>query len=270
MTQNPLGQPSDYPSHYAPELLFPVARTEARQQSNIGQDLPFCGADYWTAWELSWLDLRGKPMVAVANFKFDAESPNIVESKSLKLYLNSLAMTKYSDPVTLLAIVAKDLSETAQHDVAVRLIDHRSWAAKSHAELPGQCLDDLVVDCDSQQVDPSLLKTAPGHAVRQELHSHLLRSNCPVTNQPDIGSLLIRYTGPTIDKHKLLQYIVSYRQHNAFHESCVESIFVDIENHCKTEELTVFACFNRRGGLDINPFRSNYETAIEISRLWRQ
>ena len=270
MSENPLGHDSDYPTTYQPGVLFAVPRYDARRELSIDSALPFHGVDIWNAWELSWLDQLGKPFVATAELRIDAESPNIVESKSLKLYLNSLAMTRYEQVDDVRRTIAHDVSELVSSNVDVILRASTDWKAQSVAEISGQCIDDLNVECGAGDVDPTLLATTSDKSELEELHSHLFRSNCPVTNQPDMGSVLVRYGGATIDPQSLLKYLISFRNHNGFHESCVERIFLDIASVCKPERLTVYALFNRRGGIDINPFRSNFETSPAGSRLWRQ
>lgn len=270
MSKGPLGEATGYVSHYDPQLLFAIARDEARQPLGIAHELPFSGVDLWNAWDLSWLDTHGKPVVATAEIRVPADSPNLIESKSLKLYLNSLAMTHYSNADEVAGIVATDLSATSGSPVQVELLLPAAWSAREFALLPGSCIDDHTVTIVTGTVDPGCL-TCGQHTVElTDLHSHLLRSLCPVTNQPDSGSILIRYSGKQINETGLLRYLVSYRQHNDFHEACVERIFVDIMQQCAPQELTVHARFNRRGGLDINPFRSNFESPEQNPRLWRQ
>jgi 7-cyano-7-deazaguanine reductase len=270
MGENPLGHDSEYPSDYQPGVLFAVSRYDARQELGIESTLPFDGVDIWNAWELSWLDHLGKPMVATAELRIDAKSPGIVESKSLKLYLNSLAMTRYEHADDVMQTIIRDVSAIVGSTVGVTLRHSADWKSQSVAEMPGKCIDDLDVGCAAGDVDPTLLGTTSGKSELEELHSHLFRSNCPVTNQPDMGSVLVRYAGEAIDPSSLLKYLVSYRTHNGFHESCAERIFLDVTSVCKPEKLTVYALFNRRGGIDINPFRSNFEANPPTSRIWRQ
>jgi 7-cyano-7-deazaguanine reductase len=270
MSKIPLGQPTDYPQEYAPDVLCAVARSAAREALGLGDDLPFQGEDIWNAWELSWLAESGKPIVATAVITVAADSTNIVESKSLKLYLNSFAMSHYAAKGELAGIISRDLTELTQSDVVVKIVPATESRAYHIADFPGDCIDHLDVEIDDGRVDANLLKTGDEDSIEEALHSHLLRSNCPVTNQPDMGSVLIRYRGPKIDRASLLKYIVSYRRHNDFHEACVERMFVDIKARCNPEKLTVYARYNRRGGLDINPFRSEFETTAENLRLWRQ
>lgn len=266
----PLGKPTDYPQEYAPDVLCGVARIAARESLGLGAELPFRGEDIWNAWELTWLAESGKPIVATAVITVPADSTNIVESKSLKLYLNSFAMSRYATKGELAGIISRDLTKITESDVDVRVIPATESSKYHVADFPGDCIDGLDVQIEGSRVDANLLETDGGDSLEEALHSHLLRSNCPVTNQPDMGSVLIRYQGPKIDRASLLKYIVSYRQHNDFHEACVERMFVDIKSRCHPEKLTVYARYNRRGGLDINPFRSDFESTAENLRLWRQ
>ncbi len=266
--KSPLGEKSLYPATYSPDLLHSIPRQENRRLLGLTAELPFRGEDIWNAYELTWLDGNGRPRVATAEFRVPADSPSIIESKSVKLYLNSLSMTRYDESNEVLTIIAADLSRAAGSPVNVNF--HFLSDAGKLTELPGTCIDDRRVDCESKDVDPGLLGCAGDDPVVEELHSHLLRSLCPVTDQPDMGSLLIRYKGRQIDQASLLRYIVSYRNHNDFHEACVERIYLDIKKQCKPDALTVYARYNRRGGIDINPFRSDFESTIENLRLVRQ
>ncbi len=251
-----LGHATDYPDHYAPAQLYPVARAPQRAALGIRDRLPFAGVDQWTAYELTWLDPRGKPEVALASFEVPIDSPSIIESKSVKLYLGSLALTRYAGRNDVAATLARDLSAAAGAPVAVRLEGPEAFAAQALRELDGESLDELPVACDAYDVDPALLR-AGSAIVAETLTTRLFRSVCPVTGQPDIASVQIAYRGPRIDRRGLLRYLVSYRCHAGFHEHCVERIFVDVAARCRCEALTVLARFTRRGGLDINPFRSN-------------
>ena len=266
--KSPLGEESTFPSSYAPGLLQPISRAENRHILEISDAWPFHGEDIWNAYELTWLDGKGKPSVATAELRVPANSPNIIESKSMKLYLNSHAMTAYTDREEIRAVISDDLSESAGAPVTVRLISLSDASALRN--LPGVCIDHSKVTCESTDVDPGLLVCTADDAVNEELHSHLLRCLCPVTDQPDMGSLLVRYKGRPIGRDALLRYIVSYRNHNDFHESCVERIFLDIKRQCEPDALTVYARYNRRGGIDINPFRSDFESTAENIRLARQ
>lgn len=270
MRETPLGQATEYAGEYAPDLLFSVARADARSVAGIGPTLPFTGIDIWNAWELTWLDPDGKPVVATAMIVVDATSPNIIESKSLKLYLNSFAMTRFGSVEEVAAVATADLSRTAGSDVVVAVTEATGWTDSPASDFPGMCIDDLATGPVPTTVDAGSLICGGEEDTHEELYSNLLRTNCPVTNQPDMGSVLVRYKGPTIDRASLLRYIVSYRQHNDFHEACVERMFVDIKKHCSPEALTVYARYNRRGGLDINPFRTDSGDTAQNIRLWRQ
>jgi len=268
--KNPLGRTTAYPEQYSPGLLYAIARTGNREALGLGMDLPFHGTDIWNAWELTWLDNDGLPQVGTAEFRVPASSPKIIESKSLKLYLNSFAMTPFASTDDVAETLEQDLGDAADADVAVRVQRPSETDAKANALLPGDCLDDQHLSCEAYEIDAALLSADAGNIVSEDLNSHLLRSLCPVTSQPDTGSLLVSYTGPRIDRAGLLQYIVSYRRHQDFHETCVERMFLDIQAHCNPEKLTVYARYQRRGGIDINPFRSNHETDVPNLRLWRQ
>jgi len=265
--QIPLGQATSYPDRYSPEILYAIARTDSREALELGADLPFSGTDIWNAWDLSWLDDKGLPQTAVAQISVPAESANIVESKSLKLYLDSFAMTRFATADDVAGAVLKDLSACTGSEINVDLLVGSNVNAVE--DFPGRCIDELDVACDQYDIDPSLL-SAGNDVVEESLHSHLLRSLCPVTSQPDAGSVLVSYRGPRIDPAGLLQYVVSFRNHNDFHEACVERMFLDISARCNPEQLTVHACYQRRGGIDINPYRSNQEGAATNYRLWRQ
>jgi 7-cyano-7-deazaguanine reductase len=232
--------------------------------------LPFRGEDVWNAFEITWLNRAGKPAVAIGTIRVAADSPHMVESKSLKLYLNSLAMERFDSAADVAALVTRDLSGLTDSNVRIALMPPSAAIAVGIGSLPGTCIDDVAVNCDTWQVDPSLIKWDSRRIVREDLHTHLLRNLCPVTGQPDFGSVLIRYRGPAIDRAALLRYLVSYRAHQDFHECCIERIFVDLKMRCRPSELTVYGRFNRRGGIDINPFRSDFEDTIDNPRLWRQ
>jgi 7-cyano-7-deazaguanine reductase len=263
-----LGEQAEYGSSYSPDLLQPIAREENRRILGLAADLPFHGEDIWNAYELTWLNMRGKPQVSTAELRFPADSPNIIESKSMKLYLDSLSMTRYQGPADVTNTMLADLTRVTGAPITVQL--HPLIGSASISEFPGDCIDNLDVDCGSDNVDPDMLGCASDATVSEALYTHLLRSLCPVTGQPDSGSILIRYHGRQIDPGSLLRYIVSYRKHQDFHESCVERIFLDIKKQCGPEQLSVYARYNRRGGLDINPFRSDFEPTAENLRLWRQ
>ncbi len=258
--ESPLGRDTAYPQRYDAALLFPIAREAQRRTLVPGDALPFRGEDIWTAWELSWLDGRGRPQVAMATFRVPAVSPCIIESKSLKLYLNGFAFERFDDVGGLRAVIARDLSAAAGAPVQVDIRAGGEMAAlPPPAELAGECLDSLPVDiADLPDVDASTLSAVPhGDGSELVLASRLLKSNCPVTGQPDWADVQIRLRGVQPDRAGLLRYLVSYRRHQGFHEHCVERIFTDLLRHCAPRTLTVYARFTRRGGLDINPWRSN-------------
>ena len=267
--QSQLGKTSAYADQYDASLLFPIPRAGKRAEIGIAGAAPFFGADLWTAFELSWLNLRGKPQVALAHITVPCETPNIVESKSFKLYLNSFNQTRFATAQDVQARLRADISEAvwrgAQHPgtVGVRLLLPEQFDQEPVHELDGLNLDRLDIECHAYQPAPELLRAATGEApVSEVLVSHLLKSNCLVTGQPDWGSVQIRYTGPQIDQEGLLQYIVSFRNHNEFHEQCVERIFMDLWTHCKPIKLMVYARYTRRGGLDINPLRTSHPHAL--------
>ncbi len=275
MSHNPLGQQTDYVSVYAPHLLFPIPRAESRSLLGVGEELTFYGSDIWTGYELSWLDTLGKPVVAIAEFFIPCASEFIVESKSFKLYLNSLNQTHFENAAEVEVLIAKDLSRLTNAEVSVNLVPlTASVRAAQHLagiiEVDAELLDELAVTVDTYHPAPELLATE-AEMVNESLVSHLLKTNCPVTGQPDWASLVIRYKGNKIRHENLLRYIISFREHQDFHEHCVERIFSDIARVCKPEELTVYARYTRRGGLDINPFRSsNPDAKPELLRLIRQ
>ena len=257
--QSPLGKSSAYQSQYAPELLFPIPRQQKRDELNLTGTLPFFGVDIWNAYELSWLNMRGKPQVAIATITAPADSPNIIESKSFKLYLNSFNQTRLANSDALLALLREDLSNGFGAPVHIVLTQPDGFEAVKMGELDGLLLDRLDVEIDAYSPSPALLTSERNEApVQETLVSHLLKSNCLVTGQPDWASVQIRYVGPQIDQEGLLKYLIGFREHNEFHEQCVERIFVDILRQCAPEKLAVYARYTRRGGLDINPWRSNF------------
>lgn len=251
----PLGRDAAYPEHYDAGLLYPIPRAANRAPLGIEEGkLPFVGEDEWHAFEVSWLNGRGKPIVAVARFRLPAESPNLIESKSWKLYLNSFNQTRFADQDAVQSTLASDLANAAGATVSVELlaVDDTELTPQG---LPGECLDDLDIDVSNYTPSAAFL-VAGEEVVEESLYSHLLKSNCPVTGQPDWGSVLIRYKGPKIDREGLLRYLIGYRQHQDFHEHCVEHIFTDLMQQVKPEELLVLARYVRRGGLDISPWRA--------------
>ena len=257
--QSALGKTAAYQSQYAPQLLFPIARQAKRDELALTGTLPFFGVDIWNAYELSWLNLRGKPQVAIASFTVAADSPNIIESKSLKLYLNSFNQTKLADPNALLALLRADLARGFGAPVHITLTLPDAFSSLQMGQLDGLLLDRLEVDIEQYTPSPALLKSARDEApVEEKLVSHLLKSNCLVTGQPDWASVQIHYAGPQIEQEGLLKYLIGFREHNEFHEQCVERIFMDIYRRCAPSKLAVYARYTRRGGLDINPWRSNF------------
>lgn len=265
-----LGQQSAYISQYTPSLLQPVPRSLNRDDLGLGETLPFEGCDIWTLYELSWLNAKGKPVVALGEVAVPAASPNLIESKSFKLYLNSFNQTRCDSLEAVQALLVQDLSACAGAPVSVTLFT-LDEAPHQIVQLPGECIDDLDIEVDGYEFDETLLQGAAGTEVVEEiLHSHLLKSNCLVTSQPDWGSVVIRYRGPRLDREKLLRYLISFRQHNEFHEQCIERIFTDLKHFCAPTQLTVHARYTRRGGLDINPFRSDWEPVPANLRLIRQ
>ncbi|NII11241.1 NADPH-dependent 7-cyano-7-deazaguanine reductase QueF [Oleiagrimonas sp. C23AA] len=254
---SPLGKSSDYPRQYDPAQLFPIPRRDKRAEIGIDDGaLPFSGVDIWNAYELSWLDTRGKPQVAVARFDVPADSPNIIESKSFKLYLNSFSAERL-DTATLSQRLREDLSAAAGAPVQVELTEARDFATLSLSEPDGIVIDTLDIAIDHYGPPCAEFLSARGAPVEERLVSHLLKSNCPVTGQPDWGSVIIAYRGPAIDHKGLLRYLISFREHNEFHEQCVERIWTDLMQRCAPSFLSVYARYTRRGGLDINPFRSS-------------
>ena len=267
-----LGQKTEYASQYDRTLLQPVPRALNRDGLGITQNQPFTiGADIWTAYEISWLNEKGLPQVAIADIYLDYQSQNLIESKSFKLYLNSFNQSKFADFNAVQQTMQRDLSECAQGDVKVRLNPVAVYNAQKIDHLQGDCIDEQDIEITSYEFNADWLKDCVSdEIVEEKLVSHLLKSNCLITNQPDWGTLHIHYVGKKIDHEKLLRYIVSFRQHNEFHEQCVERIFCDLMHYAKPEKLTVYARYTRRGGLDINPFRSNFENLPENLRLARQ
>ena len=260
----PLGQATQYPDQYDPSLLFPIARSVNRLKLGIqaNQALPFVGVDIWNAFELSWLNKRGKPQVALAEFQIPADSPNMIESKSFKLYLNSLNNARFEDEAEVRERLITDLSAVAGSKIATRINLAEVVAKKGIQEMSGVLMDRLDIEIDpSLSADPTLLEVnASFGPIEQCLVSHLLKSNCPVTGQPDWASVQIRYQGRPILEEGLLRYLIGFRQKGEFHEHCVETIFTDIKRQCKPEKLSVYARYTRRGGLDINPFRTDHNS----------
>lgn len=266
---NPLGQATHYPTAYNPGLLFPLARRLNRDQ--LPEQPWRAGADIWNAYEMSWLNLKGKPLVGIARFTVPHDSPYLIESKSLKLYLNSLNEEHYSSIGEVSALLTRDLSAAAGAAVAVELTSTRQHPNVVCQALAGTVIDDLDITVTHKQPAPEVLRCLPGVvAVSETLTSDLLKSNCPVTGQPDWASVQVRYTGPQIDPASLLQYIISLRRHTEFHEHCVEKMYCDIWQACQPQSLLVYARYTRRGGLDINPWRSSEPVHINQDRGLRQ
>ncbi|NDH08220.1 MAG: NADPH-dependent 7-cyano-7-deazaguanine reductase QueF [Gammaproteobacteria bacterium] len=274
-TLNPsleLGKHSSYVNQYDASTLFPIERKEKRLE--IGIDLvkpPFYGHDIWNHYEVSCLNLKGKPMVFVAMIRYDCHSPCIIESKSMKLYFNTFNNSRFENTQTLAEVIQKDISSRVKAAAEVTLHPlHQAEFFQNITDFNGRCLDDLDISLDKFELNPSVLKTT-SQIVEEKIFSHLLKSNCLVTHQPDWGSVFIHYQGPKIIDESLLEYIVSFRDHNEFHEQCIERIFVDIMRHCKPTMLTVYGRYTRRGGLDINPIRSTEkDIKAPLLRLIRQ
>lgn len=274
-SHTPLGKASEAVGQYTPTLLCPLPRNLTRSDLGIEADaLPFSGTDTWNLYELSWLNRRGMPQAAVGQLQIPCDSPNLVESKSLKLYLNSFNQSRFGSIEGVVKTLEADLSACVQAPITVSLqpLNHagRLFAV---GKINGHCLDAQDLSVNFYKPEPSLLSASGGVEVTECLYSDLFRSCCPVTGQPDWATVVIDYHGAAIDRENLLKYLVSFRQHSGFHEQCVERIFVDISSHCQPASLSVYAAFLRRGGIDINPLRSNAKSAAELStyaRLIRQ
>lgn len=267
-----LGKTTKYISNYDSSLLHGVPRSLNREALNLTNDnLPFKGDDVWYGYELSWLNKKGKPVVAVAQFSFPCTSPNIVESKSFKLYLNSFNQTKFDDINDVHKTLSHDLSETCGAKATVELFNVDDCPPLNINHLNAKNLDELDIEINEYHLQPQFLSVDKNQElVEESLVSHLLKSNCLITNQPDWASIYIGYSGKKIHHESLLKYLISFRQHNEFHEQCVERIFCDIQRLCQPEELTVYARYTRRGGLDINPYRSTENSEVPFARTLRQ
>ena len=261
LDRSPLGHATGYPDTYDPAQIFSVPRAAQRAALGLDATLPFTGSDLWNAYELTWLDRHGKPEVAIATIEVPASSPSIVESKSMKLYLGSFAQSSFDHSDAVVATIARDLTRSTGAAVRVTLTRPDTFANQQIDPLDGESLDSLPVEFTHYDVDPTTL-VARGKIGDEALTTNLFRSVCPITAQPDIASMRIAYHGPRIDRAGLLRYLVSYRTHPGFHEHCVERIFVDVLSRCRCEQLTVYARFTRRGGIDINPFRTNAAVAL--------
>ncbi len=267
-----LGRAVEHEPAYSPDLLMPIARATARAELGLTASLPFVGSDRWTGFELSWLQPGGKPQVAVLRASVPADSPNLIESKSFKLYLNSYARERIAGAEDVRRRIGGDLSTAAGAPVAVELLIPEDWQQLAPADLAGVCIDTLDVTIEhTGTLQPDSLGADRGQRIAETLVSHLLKSNCPVTGQPDWASVVIDYRGAAIDRAGLLRYLVSFRDVREFHEQCVERIFLDISRRCAPEWLAVEARYTRRGGLDINPYRaSGGAPVIDDRRTWRQ
>lgn len=268
LERSPLGKKLGYIDQYTPSLLYAVPRKLNRDELGLSATLPFKGIDTWNAFEVSWLDSKGKPIVAVAEFVFPCTSPYLIESKSFKFYLNSFNQSSFKSLAEVQEVIQKDLSHVAGEAVTVKLILAHDYLPQ-FTRFEGHCLDALDINCDTYEVTPGFLQTSNQY-VEEVFYSHLLKSNCWVTGQPDWASVQIRYTGKKIAAEGLLKYLVSFRHHNEFHEQCVERIFMDILTRCRPEKLTLHARYTRRGGLDINPYRSTEDELPDNLRLARQ
>ncbi len=255
--QSELGRSSDYDSHYNPDRLFAISRAVKRKEIGIDpNEPPFYGFDCWNHYEVSWLNEKGKPIVAIAEIIYDCTTPYLIESKSLKLYFNSFNNTLFKNSEEVKLTIERDLAKRLNGEVRVRILSLKEKEFAMIKTIPkGECLDDLDVTCSVYLVEPQYL-FVENKQVEEVLYSDLLKSNCLVTNQPDWGSVQIAYTGQQINREGLLKYLVSFRNHNEFHEQCIERIFIDIMYRCKPKKLTVYGRYTRRGGLDINPYRS--------------
>lgn len=267
-----LGQKTEYKSQYDASLLQPVPRRLNREGLGIVEDQPFNqGADVWTCYELSWLNPNGLPQVAIADVAIDFKSENLIESKSFKLYLNSFNQTKFASIEEVEQTLTKDLSQCASGQVSVKIHKLADYTNQPIMNFAGKCIDEQEIQINSYAFSNQYLENvAEGEIVEETLVSHLLKSNCLITSQPDWGSVQIHYVGKQLNREKLLRYLVSFREHNEFHEQCVERIFTDLMQFAKPEKLTIYARYTRRGGLDINPFRSNFESVPANLRMARQ
>jgi 7-cyano-7-deazaguanine reductase len=268
--EGPLGKVTAYPATYTPSLLHPIDRSAARDQVGVAQASQLHGEDLWTGYEFSWLDTQGKPLVAGLRIRIPCQSPAMVESKSLKLYLNSFAQTKFESQAAVLHTLDQDLNLAFQAPVIIELMELAQLTVPVQ-QMPGVCLDDIDLRTDTYEREPDFLSLEDVDvSVHETLHSHIFRSLCPVTAQPDWASVSIEYSGVPVNRAGLLKYLISYRNHQAFHETTIEQIFCDIMATCAPSRLAVYGRFLRRGGLDINPFRSSHEAEAPMCRLPRQ
>lgn len=269
LEKSPLGQTTVYVENYAPDLLFPVKRELARIKTGIVEPLIFTGIDTWNAFELSWLNSSGKPEIALAELTFPCSSAYLIESKSLKLYFNSFNQTRFDSFETVAAVIESDLTKAVQEKIAVKLYKHDYFENVELKNLTGICLDAQDITADVYEVEPNFLQ-ASSEKAEEALYTNLFKSNCLATGQPDWGSVWIHYSGNKIDHAGLLKYFISFRRHSGFAEHCTEQIFYDLMQKCAPEKLSVYVRYTRRGGLDINPFRSNFEKSPPNIRQIRQ
>ncbi|QCI19861.1 MAG: NADPH-dependent 7-cyano-7-deazaguanine reductase QueF [Buchnera aphidicola (Brevicoryne brassicae)] len=252
-------------------LLKSIPRKKHRDILKLDNfNLPFIGKDVWTLYELSWLNKNGLPQVAIAKLEINITSTNIVESKSLKMYINSFNQTKFDSYIQLLEILKYDLMKCVCGKVCIKLFNLNEIKNENISEFYGHCIDNQNIKISSYEYNPLLLTHCSENILKESLYSHLLKSNCPITQQPDWASIQIIYTGQEIDHSGLLSYLISFRCHNEFHEECIERIFYDIQNICKPQELTVYARYTRRGGIDINPWRTSAIFTPCLVRMARQ
>lgn len=271
MSEILLGKAVEYKSNYDSSLLFPIKRSLSRDKLNIkSEKLPFNGYDLWNGYEVSWLNSKGKPEVRIVHFVVPANSEYLIESKSIKLYLNSFNNNKFNSEEEVYNLIKTDLSSVSNSEILLEINKLEFYQNKPVKLFEGVLLDDLDIEISDYEVNSSLLRLSSENkgSVKEELYSNLLKSNCLVTGQPDWASIKIKYSGRKIDHESLLRYLVSYRNHNGFHEDCVESIFLDILRICEPDELTVYAKYTRRGGVDINPFRTTLDIkSTEINKM---
>ena len=262
-----LGKKHEYKTQYDPKLLFPIPRIVKREELGIKGIPNFCGLDIWTGFEISWLNMKGKPQVRISVFEINALSECLIESKSLKLYFNSFNSTCFKNDEEVIKIMQKDLSKATNSEVSVKFYLLKDYPVAISNQFIAESIDDLDIEITEYMINHSFLKVDANIKVHERLSSDLLKSNCLVTFQPDWGSILIDYEGRKINRKGLLKYLISFRNHNEFHEQCVERIYNDIMQFCQPEKLLVYARYTRRGGLDINPIRSNFTFSPEQKKL---
>ncbi|WP_440683082.1 NADPH-dependent 7-cyano-7-deazaguanine reductase QueF [Cysteiniphilum halobium] len=262
-----LGKKSEYKTQYDASLLFPIPRSIKRDELGIKGVPEFKGVDVWTGFEISWLNMKGKPQVRIAVFEIDALSECLIESKSFKLYLNSFNSTRFASDDEVIEIMQHDLTQATNGVVSVKLYSLRDYPCYITNQFKAESIDELDIEINEYMTNPKFLMADHTTKVHERLSSDLLKSNCLVTFQPDWGSVLIDYQGGRIDREGLLKYLVSFRDHNEFHEQCVERIYTDIMHYCQPEKLCVYARYTRRGGLDINPIRANFTVDIKQRQL---